>query len=848
MNSRRKEPREEIPILVVEDSPTQAVMLESLLTDEGYEVTVAGDGLEALERLKEKKPSVVISDIVMPNMDGYELCQTIKADPGLNDIPVILLTALTEPGEVINGLKSGADNFINKPYKSDFLLSQISHILANRELRRSRYFELGIEILFAGEKHYITSDRVQIVDLLLSTFENAVVKNRELDEAMGKLNEAHDELRRTNEALEEKVRERTARISHLNDVLRAVRSINRLIVRERDPERLIQEACDTLIRTRGYDAAWIALVDPETGKRITSATESLGSGDMRSMIAHLQEGILPPCTQIAKEQPGSVIIIDEQSPDCAGCPYAYPGKKGLTLTTEIRYGDRLKGFLSLHVDSPVSYDEEEEDLLLEVAGDIAFALHDINLERAHHQTFEDLQKSEAQYRLHFENVNDVIFSLDRDLRVTSITPSVKSVLGYAPEEILGRKIGDLRVMTEPALNAALFNLRLVFAGEHPYPSVYEFLDRDGISRFLEVLTSPIVTGPDVTAALSIGRDITERKVAEEWLLQQRTVTERIMQTTPSGIMLFDRDGFLTFVNPHGCEILGIPAEMVQGRKRRIGDLHLRDQEGTEIQEDQFPSSRILASGQPIHGVDLAIQTPDGRNAFLLINGTPILDAEGNLQEIVLTFDDITDRKQAEDRLEETLKLLRQAVSTTVQVLALAVESKDPYTAGHQRRTTELATAIATEMRLPPEKIEAIRMAGNIHDIGKISTPSEILSKPSRLSDIEYRLIQAHAQQGFEILKDVQSPWCLAKIVQQHHERLNGSGYPRGLQGTEILMEARILAVADVVESMASHRPYRPALGIEAALAEIEQNKGVLYDPDVVETCIRLFRENRFRLE
>jgi PAS domain S-box-containing protein len=848
MISKRKMPPEEIPVLVVEDSPTQAVMLESLLTDEGYEVTVARDGLEALECLKGKKPSLVISDIVMPNMDGYELCRTIKSDPGLKDIPVILLTALTEPGEVINGLKSGADNFINKPYKSEFLLSQISHILANRELRRSRYFELGIEILFAGEKHYITSDRVQIVDLLLSTFENAVVKNRELDEAMGKLNTAHDELKRINEALEEKVLERTAQISHLNDVLRAVRGINRLIVRERDPEQLIQEACNTIIQTRGYDAAWVALVDPDTGKRIIGAAESLGSGDIPPVIGHLQAGMLPPCTETAKQRPGSVIITEALSSDCRGCPYAYPGKTGQTLTTEIRYGDRLKGFLSLHTSSSTHFDEEEELLILEVAGDIGFALHDINLEQAHRQTFEDLQKSEAQYRLHFENVSDVIFSMDRDFRVTSITPSVKAFLGYEPEEIIGRRIEDLKAMTEPSLNAALFNLKLVFAGEPVYPTVYEFIARDGTSRFIEVLSSPITKGAVVTAALSIGRDITERKMAEDWLLQQRTMTERIMHTTPSGIMLFDREGLLTFVNPHGCEILGIPAEMLQGRKYRIGELHLRDPEGGKIPEDRFPSSRILASGQPIHGVDLSIQTPDGRSVFLLFNGTPILDAEGKLQEMVLTFDDITDRKHAEDRLEETLKILRQAVNTTVQVLALAVESKDPYTAGHQRRTTELAAAIATEMELPSEKIEGIRMAGNIHDIGKISIPSEILSKPSRLSDIEFRLIQAHAEQGFEILKDVQSPWCLAKIVHQHHERLNGSGYPMGLKGKEILLEARILAVADVVESMASHRPYRPALGIEAALAEIEQNKGVLYDAAVVETCIRLFRENRFHLE
>jgi PAS domain S-box-containing protein/putative nucleotidyltransferase with HDIG domain len=837
----------DISILIVEDSPTQAVMLESLLADQGYRVVAAGDGLKALEILKREKPNLIVSDIVMPNMDGYELCRAVKSDPALKDIPVILLTALTEPAEVINGLKSGADNFINKPYKKDFLLSQISNILANRELRKSRYFEVGIEILFAGEKHYITSDRVQIVDLLMSTFENAVVKNQELNEANRELNAAHEELRRINESLEETVRARTARITHLNDFLRAVRGINRLIVRERDPGQLIQEACDTIVQTRGYDAAWIALVDPEAPDRITAAAESLSSREVNPMIDLLRAGALPPCTEGVRRKPGSILALNRQSPECATCLYTCPWKTGTSLTTDISYGGKLHGYLSMNISSPMVIDEEEEGLILEMAGDIGFALHDIDLERAHEKTFEELQKSEAQYRLHFENVSDVIFSIDRSYRITSITPSVKAILGYEPEQVIAKELHKLKVLTESSLSAAMFTLQLVFSGEHAYPAVYELIAHDGTSRFLEILSSPIMENGEATSVLSIGRDITERKVAEDWLLKQRTMTERIMQTTPSGIMLFDREGNLTFVNPRGCEILGIPLEMVQGRKRRIDELHLKDSEGREIPGDRFPSSRILAEGRPIHGVDLSVRISDGRNAFLSVNGAPILDTNGNIQEVVLTFDDITDRKEAEDRLEETLQILRQAVNTTIQVLALAVESKDPYTAGHQRRTTELAIAIAEELGLPSEKKEAIRMAGYVHDIGKISTPSEILSKPTRLSDVEFLLIKGHAEQGYEILKDVQSPWCLARIVHQHHERLNGSGYPKGLKGEEILVEARILAVADVVESMASHRPYRPALGIEAALGEIEKNRGILYDPDAADACLRLFREGRFRL-
>jgi putative nucleotidyltransferase with HDIG domain len=178
----------------------------------------------------------------------------------------------------------------------------------------------------------------------------------------------------------------------------------------------------------------------------------------------------------------------------------------------------------------------------------------------------------------------------------------------------------------------------------------------------------------------------------------------------------------------------------------------------------------------------------------------------------------------------------------------AVEMRDPYTAGHQIRVAELARAIATEIGLPKDKIDGIRMAGSIHDIGKLSIPAEILSKPTKLTNIEFSLIKEHSRIGYEMLKNVESPWPLAQIVYQHHERMDGSGYPQGLKGDEILMEARIMAVADVVESMASHRPYRPALGIEAALEEIEKNKGILYDDATVNACLRLFRGKNYQLK
>ena len=213
-------------------------------------------------------------------------------------------------------------------------------------------------------------------------------------------------------------------------------------------------------------------------------------------------------------------------------------------------------------------------------------------------------------------------------------------------------------------------------------------------------------------------------------------------------------------------------------------------------------------------------------------------------DLALALHDIEleeERKRAKQKLQKTLE-------ETIYALASAIEMRDPYTAGHQKRVTKLACAIAKEMGLSKEQIEGIRMAGLIHDIGKISIPSEILTKPGKLNDLEYSLIKTHPQAGYNILKGIEFPWPVAQIVLQHHERMDGSGYPQGLCGKDILLEARILAVADVVEAMSSHRPYRPAYGIDKALEEISKNKGILYDPEVVNACLRLFNQKGFKFD
>jgi response regulator RpfG family c-di-GMP phosphodiesterase len=226
-----------------------------------------------------------------------------------------------------------------------------------------------------------------------------------------------------------------------------------------------------------------------------------------------------------------------------------------------------------------------------------------------------------------------------------------------------------------------------------------------------------------------------------------------------------------------------------------------------------------------------------------------------LAEIVARLKRVLNERQIRGKLKDTARELRhnvarfqQAMEGFVQAISLAVEMRDPYTAGHQDRVADLAAGIARKMGLAEDRIYGLRMAGVIHDLGKITIPGEILCKPGRLSGPEYEMIKTHVQSGYDILKKIDFPWPLADIVLQHHERLDGSGYPCGLKGDQILLEARIISVSDVFETIGSHRPYRPSLGVKKAMDELKENSGRLYDPDVVEACLSLVNQPGFKLK
>ena len=289
------------------------------------------------------------------------------------------------------------------------------------------------------------------------------------------------------------------------------------------------------------------------------------------------------------------------------------------------------------------------------------------------------------------------------------------------------------------------------------------------------------------------------------------------------------------INGKFCEIFGYPREELL----QMDWASLTHPDDLAADVDRF--NRVLSGEIESYVLDKRFIRKGGATVYCTISVSGVRRADGAVDYIVALIQDITERKRAEEALHA-------ALTSTVEAIAATIETRDPYTAGHQRSVADLAAAMAREMGLPADQIEGIHFGALIHDLGKIQVPAELLTKPTRLTRIEMELIKTHPQAGYEIVKDIKFPWPVAEMVHQHHERLDGTGYPRGLKGDAIALEARVLAVADAVDAMASHRPYRAGLGIDRALQELQSKRGIWFEPSAVDACVRLFRERGYTIK
>jgi PAS domain S-box-containing protein/putative nucleotidyltransferase with HDIG domain len=448
----------------------------------------------------------------------------------------------------------------------------------------------------------------------------------------------------------------------------------------------------------------------------------------------------------------------------------------------------------------------------------------------------DLKKAEAAARRTqsaIETASDDFYSVTPEGRFTYVNRAAARSLGRSQEELIGMAPWEI----SPSITAGGWQAhwqKLCREGELRFESVHQAAD--GHLFPVEITASHVVLD-DGEYEFTHVRDITQRKRAERELAESEARYRSIVETSAEGVAVLDEQRRFRYVNEQLCRLSAYSSSDLVG-KVLDGFLYPDDLPALSRQWKDRKEGKV---GR----YEMRLRREDGSARWVMISSRPVTNHQGEFAGTISMVTDMHDRKLAEERARRTVERLRRSTDAAVKTLARTIELRDPYTAGHQERVTELAVVIGRRLGLPRRALTALRIAALIHDLGKIAVPAEILSKPGSLSDMERQLIHRHPETGFQILREMRFPGPVATIVRQHHERCDGTGYPAGLRGGQIRMESRIIAVADVVEAMASHRPYRAALGIDAALAEIESGKGALYDSTVVETCLAIFREEGF---
>jgi len=842
-----------IRVLYVEDNPQDADLTRSLFAGHApeFEIEIVGTGRECLERLRETGFDLLLLDHHLPDMDGLDVMKALSdAD---SQVPVVLVTGVGDEELVVKALRLGAANYVAKHGGYlETLLNQVRGVVEEHRQSRSQRIPIAASrrrILYV--EHLPMDIELTLRHIAEASPHFAVDVVRTCAEALTRLEQPHAydlalvDLRMPDLSGLDFVREAKQRrlplppfimISGQGDEGAAIAALKlgaRDYITKRDgylnqlphaiEQAIAHDRLDRINAELRVELAERKRVEHQLNERVKElrAHTSLGEMSERQDI---------PLDELYQELT-DILPKSWQYEDIA-CARIVMGDR--EFRTENFAESTWKQFAPVKVNGvaggrvEVAYLEErpaedEGPFLKEerqLVDGIAASLGRVIERKRFEEALRESQELFTLYLRHSPICTFIKAVTPTESRVLYASDSLQQLTGISALDMVGKTMADL-FPAEFAAKMTADDWAVVSTGE------VLTLDEDLHGRNYTTIKFPIAQGHRTLLA-GYTTDITERKQAEGAL----RVKNWAIESAINGMAMSDLAGSLSYVNPAFVRQWGYgsPAEILG---RSVVEFWQMGDKASEV------AAAVRAEGG--WSGDLVAKRKDGVVFDVHVSSSLVLDATGQPICMQASFEDITERKQAQEAL-------RLSLEGTLSVLGHAAEMRDPYTAGHQRRVTALAVAIARELGCSDDDYNALRIAGLLHDIGKLGIPAEILSKPSQLSAIEFKLVREHSQTGYDILADVPFPGPVAEIVFQHHERLDGSGYPRGLAGEQILREARILAVADVVEAMASHRPYRAALGIDAALTEIRAGSGTRYDQQIADACVALFESGEFSFQ
>jgi len=482
------------------------------------------------------------------------------------------------------------------------------------------------------------------------------------------------------------------------------------------------------------------------------------------------------------------------------------------------------------------------------------------------QVEEQLRDSQRQLADIIESLPDATGVVDSEGKIIYWNRAMEDLTGFPSESMVGKGNYEFAIpfygYRRPVLLNYILdpttNINQEYSYIHSADNVWYIEARTdklrGQEAYIWARAAPLYDHDgNVVGAIETVRDVTDRKRAEKELSDSRRQLSDIIESLPDATFVIDRSGIILEWNQEMAKMTGYSAKDMVGKGNCEYSLAFYRGERRPMIVDMIINPdldlsnkyvKLYREGNVVVTED-NIAYPRGEAKVMWGRAAPLYSSDGEVIGAIQTIRDFTERKKAEEEIKRSHDQLEHVFDGTVHALAVTTEKRDLYTSGHQQRVAALSVMIARDMGLDEHTIHHLNIAASLHDIGKLYIPLDILSQPSRLNDIQRLLVMNHSEAGYDMVKNIPFEGPIAQIIEQHHERIDGSGYPLGLKGDSILLEARILAVADTVEAMAAARPYRPALGVDRALEEIRSNAGKLYDPEVVEVCAKILLENRF---